>query len=124
MIVILGSQEMIWDSIAEEGYLTEYLQSKYGYDELTNFKCIPIDDDITSDDIKVTLSHIFSHAKIKDDPITVYVVDDLAITHAMVMCVAYGKSSPLIKDILVANSDGDFRSVLEMETSLNLGVAQ
>ena len=117
-IIVVGSRELVWDSMADDGYLMEHLLS-HGYtaESVPNIKTLFVDDS-TEEDIKKSLHGICMYVKVMGIPATFYIVDDLAITYAMVICTLHGKTAGIIEDILVADLNGQFTSVFQIAGSI------
>jgi hypothetical protein len=114
-IIVIGSRELVWDSLAEDGYVVEHLlKNGYSADDTPNVKCVFVDDkDHTAmrDEVNQFVRDFLNDGI----PATIYVVDDLAITYAMLLSIMAGKmlDAGLCDHVYCFGSDGDFRDLLE-----------
>jgi len=114
--LVVGSQEMIWESLADDGYVVEHVRKNgMGQDERTHMMRVPyvIDGSEKIEQVVIRVRDILNYAKGKQQILMVYIVDSVAIPFALLMMAKYGEYSEHIADIQILNAEGGFDSILE-----------
>jgi hypothetical protein len=113
--LVVGSQEMIWESLADDGYVVEHL-NKSGMDKDDQSHrvdtCV-VDGSEKIEQVAIRVRDILNYAKGKKQILMVYIVDSVAITFALLLlakCETYGEH---IADIQILNAEGGFDSIFE-----------
>lgn len=113
--LVVGSQEMIWESLADDGYVVEHLR-KNGMDkdeQSSRIDTCVVDGSEKIEQVTLQVRDILNYAKGKQQILMIYVVDSVAITFALLVlakCDTYGEH---IADIQILNANGEFDSIFE-----------
>ncbi len=113
--LVVGSQEMIWEALADDGYVVEHL-NKSGMDrddQSHRVDTCVVDGSEKIEQVAIRVRDILNYAKGKQQILMVYIVDSVAITFALLLlakCDTYGEH---IADIQILNANGGFDSIFE-----------